>query len=361
MLGALLVAVNQTNAQSSATDFLNVLRLEARADFEFNHLHTQIPVASGFDVNDENPYGFVGKYFNIHMGGDLGGGFTYYYRQRIVANAGHVRFFDNTDFLYLNYKMNDRWSFRLGKDALAVGGFEYDAPPIDVFFNGYYWDQYYCFQLAASAAYHSKDNKHLLMFQVANAPYHHHDTPYSPNSLLTYNLYWMGHMGHFHTLYSIGMVERDPGTFMSNIALGSKLVYDKWDMYLDLMHRASSTSQLDANWAVISRLAIHPNNNLTLFVKGGYEQNLDDDEWDAYIHGATPWDCLAQPGQIYGFYGAGVEYRPAVCRDVRFHAFVANFETRHAATTDNAYTDVDLKVNVGVTWDINVLKMLKKH
>lgn len=363
MLCSLLFAANQTFAQSSAADFLNVLRLEARADFEFDHLHTQTfnPVTSNFDAQDENLYGFLGKYFNIHMGGDLGGGFTYYYRQRIVANGGNVRFFDNTDFLYLNYAANKNWSFRLGKDALTVGGYEYDAAPIDVLFNGYYWDWYYCFQLAASAAYHFNNGKHLLKFQVATSPYAHTGSAYGEKNLFAYDLFWSGEMGHFHTLYSIGMFERQQGVFMSNIALGNKLVYDKWDLYVDLMSRCTSTSQLTSNWSVVSRLGIHSGKNLTVFLKGGYEQNKNKDEWDAYMRGELPWDCLSMPGQTTGFYGAGVEYRPSICKDVRFHAFVANFETGNATTTDHAYTDVDLRVNVGLTWNINVLKMLKRH
>lgn len=360
MLWALLAAANQTYAQGSAADFLNVLRLEARADFEFDHLHTHTFGPMGSGLLDENPYGFSGKYFNIHMGGDLGGGFTYYYRQRIVANGGSVKFFDNTDFLYLNYVANKNWSFRLGKDALTVGGYEYDAAPIDVLFNGYYWDWYYCFQLAASAAYHSNNGNHTLMFQVATSPYSHTGSAYGEKNLLAYNLYWSGNMKHFHTLYSIGVFEREQGTFVGNVALGNKLVYDKWDWYVDLMSRCTSTSQLTSNWSVISRFGIHANDNLTVFVKGGYEQNKNEEEWDAYVNGDLPWDCLAMPGQTFGFYGAGVEYRPAKCKDVRFHAFVANFETGNATTTDNAYTDVDLRVNVGLTWNMNILKMLNK-
>ena len=155
--------------QSTWNEVFNKFKLEARADMEYTH---QRVTADGSTVGDGTDlYGIHGKYFNLHLGGNLGENFSYYFRQRIKAEAGTVNFFDNTDFLYLNYRPTQNWQLRFGKDAMAVGGFEYDAAPIDVYFETYMWDNFYCFQLAASGAYISDDGKQTLMLQVSQSPY----------------------------------------------------------------------------------------------------------------------------------------------------------------------------------------------
>lgn len=358
----MLSAANVSAQNDDKGSLINVLRLEARADVEYSHHYLSDPVAGNTKFDSVGNYDIRGRYFNLHLGGNLGGGFSFYIRQRIVANPGSVSFFDNTDFLYINYRANKNWSFRLGKDALAIGGYEYDAPPIDVLFNGYYWDNIYCFQLAASATYHFTNENHLLTLQAGVSPYSYSGSPYGSSSLIAYNLYWAGNMGHFHTVYSIGLLERARGTFMSYIALGNKLVYDKWDLYLDLLHHGNSTSQLTKNWGLVSCGNYYFSPEFSVFAKGGYHQNMDEDEMLACPSGTLPWDCLSIPGMKYYFYGVGLEYRPAVCHDVRIHAFLANYKNLvHATpTSTNDPTLGNLRVNVGVTWNINVLKLIAK-
>ena len=141
-------------AQVDFTPIFTQIRLEARADFDYFHNTTDVnPTAV------ENPYGFHGRYFNMVIGGPLGEKFSYFFRQRIIASPGSVSLFDNTDFLYINYMPSKNWMIRMGKDALAVGGFEYDAPPINVLFSTHYWDNFYCFQPALAAAYKTDDGK----------------------------------------------------------------------------------------------------------------------------------------------------------------------------------------------------------
>lgn len=359
---AMMISAIETQGQEDTKSFVNTLRLEARADFEYSG----VEMTPTFQHAADNRCRFVGQYFNLHMGGNIGEHFSYYYRQRIIANAGHVTFFDNTDFLYIDYAMNRNWSFRFGKDALAYGGYEYDASPIDVYFNGRYWDAIYCFQLAASAAYRSDDGNHTLRFQFANSPYVHHGSPYGTYNMFTYNLLWTGKMGCFSTLYSIGMTERKKGYFVSNIMLGNRFTFDHWDFYIDMIHRGLTYDQLTKNWGVIGRVGIHPTDYLTLFVKGGYEQNMDKNEMVNYANTGEIWDCLSRPGQRYSFAGLGVEYRPTVCPDLRIHAFIADKftqENSYDATNEAIATGRTFQeptVNVGATWNMNVLKYIKK-
>ncbi len=329
----------------------NQLRLEARADFDYQHLDDNGLVS--------NPYGFHGKYFNLIIGGNLSDKFSYFFRQRVVANSGNVSLFDNTDFLYVNYAHNQNWMFRLGKDALAVGGFEYDAPPIDVLFTTNYWDYFYCFQIAASATYKSNDGNQMLMAQVANSPYVHFGGPAWESGLLSYNLFWSGTFGHFRTLYSANLFERTDNKYMGYIALGHKLTYDRWDVYVDLIHHSLAADDWGKNFAVISCLNFLVTDDLNLFIKGGYEQNLSN--VDMINVGGIGLDCLAEAGHTYTTYGLGFEYRPKICKDVRLHGFVANREVhvQDAAGVEQSHTS-RLTANAGVTWHMNIHRLFKE-
>ena len=363
-ISAVLLSSNLLSAQNDSLPFLTTLRMEVRADFEYHHLMTSsstLPL-----THDDNTYGFKGRYFNIHVGGNFTRNLSYYFRQRIVANPGSNSFFDNTDFLYLNYQINKNWSLRAGKEALAVGGFEYDAPPIDVLFWSYYWDNFYCFQLAAGAKFRSNDGKNTLIAQVGNSPYLHYGSPFK-NSLLSYNLFWGGDFGPFHTLYSFNMFQRDKqGHFMNYIALGNKLAFNRWDIYVDFIHRTTSPKRIMKDFGVIACANFYITPYFNLFVKGAYEQNLDQVEYNNYLETGEIWDCLALPGQMYTYGGIGFEYRPKRCTDIRIHGFVADFITRNQQyeTHNSAGTvyraDHNLTANVGLSWFIDIMKYINK-
>ena len=159
-------------AQDSTSHRFTTLKLEVRADFdvsaEFYGTRGAKSQLSGMDCDTVN-YGFNGKYFNLCLGGEFGKGFSYYFRQRIIASDGAVSFFDNTDFLYLQYRFKDHWAVRVGKEALAIGGFEYDAPPIDVLYYSYFWGQVYCFQLGGHVSYADNSGRNKVTLQIGRA------------------------------------------------------------------------------------------------------------------------------------------------------------------------------------------------
>ncbi len=350
-------AQDTTRNKKRDFDFITKLQLEVRAEFEFDH-----PVIRTYDGESRlgnSSYGFFGRYFNFHFEGNLTKNLSYLFHQRIIANPGSVKFFDNTDFMYLNYAINPNWSLRVGKEALALGGFEYDAAPIDVIYSSYYWDYIYCFQLAARATFQTKDQKNKLSFQVATSPYMYYGSSYQ-NSLLSYNLLWSGSFGCFKAIYSFSMFERAKGKFMNYIALGNQLKFDRFKIYLDLIHHATNTQQLFKNFAVISRADWQIDDQASLFAKIGYEQNLDQLEIQNYLTTGEIWDCLAIPGRQYFYYGIGCEFRPRKCKDVRIHAYLADYSERNDYVSHsplNNDRDVfNLRANVGVTWFIDFVK-----
>ena len=361
-------------AQVDFTPIFTQIKLEARADFDYYHNNTYESLYGSSNI--ENQYGFHGRYFNFVIGGPLGEKFSYFFRQRIVATPGDVSLFDNTDFLYLNYMPSKNWMIRVGKDALAVGGFEYDAPPINVLFSTYYWDNFYCFQPAVAAAYKTDDANQMLLFQIANSPYVHYGAyylNYSPGSewksgLLSFNAYYSGKFGHFKMLHSVNMFERPDHKFMNYIALGHEVEYDKWDIYLDLIHRANAINDWGNTFAVVSCANLYFKHGFNIFVKGAYEQNNSN---EAIPDFGNPYngrfDCFGDPGHSYLTYGLGAEYRPEACPDFRLHAFIANrtttysqtIPTSHYETIVNNVEENSLRFNIGITWDMDIHRMLK--
>ena len=363
LLGAMLFLNGQAKSQVVFAPVFTQTRLEARADFDYFHINQD-------DVLDD-PLGFHGKYFNFVVGGDLNDKFSYFFRQRIIAHPGSVSFFDNTDFLYLTYHPNKNWMFRLGKDALAVGGFEYDAAPIDVLFSTNYWNNFYCFQLGAAAAYKSDDGNHMLLAQVANSPYVYYGAGadymngIDPGKewrmgLMAYSLYWSGKFGHFSTLYSVNMFERPDHGYMNYIALGNKLTYNRWDLYIDLIHHALASDDWGKNFAAVGCLNFHLTDDFNLYAKGAYEQNLSEADFASVL--PYDLDILIGQGNKFLFYGVGFEYNPSFCKDVRLHGVLSycDHTLEDAAGNTTSFTHT-LTANIGITWHMNIHRMFMER
>lgn len=339
--------------------------LETRLGLEYDYDLTKWGYISPLGVPSsgsvtEHHYGFRGDYFNFLLGGDIGDHISYFFRQRIIPAKGVTELFDNTDFLYIQYNFNKQWSLRVGKEAIAVGGFEYDAPPIDVYYYTHYWGHFPCFLLGMSAIYKDKSGKNKLVLNVANSPY----VKYMDNSwdsgLFSYNLYWSGKFGHFSTLYSLNFLEYERGKFINFIVLGNKLSFDKWSLYVDYINRAAGFKKFFNDFSVVSRLDWHVSPSVNLFAKGGYEQNTSGYYYTIGDDSYVDVDMLMPNERAHCFYGLGMEYRPRIYPDLRVHAYVANSTMAFPPYYDGDYgwQNMTLTANVGVTWWLNFMKFL---
>ena len=357
MLIALTTISGSMSAQTLFGEAFNKFKLEVRADGECT-------------TTDTTPsLGFHGKYFNIMLGGKLGGHFSYYFKQRIIADPGTVTFFDNTDFLYLDYMPTSNWRIRFGKDAMALGGFEYDASPIDVYFPTNMWRNIYCFQLGASGAYITDDGNHTFVAQVTNSPYINYGDLSYDAGLASYNLYWAGNMGHFHTLWSTSMVEYKWGNFLNMTMIGSQLTFDKWDIYLDIMHHALSWSDWGKNIGFVSCANYYFTPQFNIFVKGMYEQNKS----DVTLGSSVSLDHQLAAGHTSARYGLGFEFFPTKEKDVRLHIYacrmtdsydrtktITSTEATTPTTVTEHVTDACWNFNIGATWTIDYHRIFKK-
>jgi hypothetical protein len=338
--------------------------LEARAAFEYDYDVTKWsnftnPLNPITGSAEQHGYGFHGDYFNFVLGGDIGDHISYFIRQRIIPHAGSVNFFDNTDYLYIQYKFNDQWSLRMGKEALFVGGFEYDAPPIDVYYYTHYWGAFPCFHLGVSAAYTDKSGKNKVIFQVANSPYTKYVTNDWKKGLFAYSIYWNGNFGPFSTTYSVNMMEYQRGKFINYIALGNRLKFQKWSIYFDYINRAAGFDKFFNDFSLVSRIDWHVSPSVNLFAKGGYEQNTSG-YYYTVNNTDVDVDMLMPNNRSYCFYGLGMEYRPLVYPDLRVHAYVANsvMSLPSGYDADGSWKNQILTANVGVTWWLNFMKFL---
>lgn len=339
--------------------------LEARADFEYNYDLEKWSTVGPFGTSAEGSvtqhnYGFRGDYFNFLLGGDIGDHFSYFLRQRIVPVKGYTELFDNTDFLYLEYKINKQWSLRMGKQAIFVGGFEYDAPPIDVYYYTHYWGHFPCFLLGMSAAYTDKSGKNKIGFNIANSPYVKYQDNSWKSGLLSYNLYWSGKFGPFHALYSVNFLEYQRGKFINFIVLGNKLSFDKWSIYVDYINRAAGFKNFFRDFSLVSRLDWHVSPSVNLFAKGGLEQNSADYYYTIGNDTYVDVDMLMPNNRAYCFYGLGMEFRPRVYPDLRVHAYVANSVMTHPLgyMSDSSWKNRIITANLGVTWRLDFMKFL---
>ena len=257
----------------------------------------------------------------------------------------------------------------MGKQAIFVGGFEYDAPPIDVYYYTHYWGHFPCFLLGASAFYTDKSGKNKIGINIANSPYVKYLDNNWKSGLLSYNLYWSGKFGPFHALYSVNFLEYQRGKFINFIVLGNKLSFDKWSIYVDWVNRAAGFKRFFRDFSLVSRLDWHVSPSVNLFAKGGYDQNSAGYYYNPYDTGVYPdynysdgfdVDMLMPNNRAHYFYGLGMEFRPRIYPDLRIHAWVANsvMTLPLGYMADQGWDNMTLTANIGFTWRLAFMKFL---
>lgn len=318
---AICLASTHASAQDSTAPKVNIA-FDARADFTY-----------GTTTGEGYSSGIHGRYLNLMVNGEILPGLTYDWRQRLNKFgecASDV--FYATDWLYLNYQPIKNLSVQAGKQVVQMGGYEYDAAPINVFIASMFWDHFACYQFGASATYHSNNGKHALTLQACNSPFQK-----IGSSCWAYNLFWSGDMGPFHTLWSVNMMEYERGRFTNYISLGNKLDIGKFCIEADIMNRATSRQPFFfSDYTAIGKAEYSPAWWLIIMAKGGYE--------DYRPHPGAE-EHLKKP-----FYGGGMEFFPfkKLGRNLRLHAIWSS-----TCQIDGSRVD---QMNIGIKWRVNVFK-----
>lgn len=265
--------------------------------------------------------GIGGKYLDFHLNGYITDGLSYHYRQRLnKANvifdsegAGKNWFFKSIDKAFFTYEFNPRWSISAGKAPLIFGGWEYDAPPIDLYMTSQYWDNIYCFQFMARGQYNTKDGKNSLIAEVGNSIF----TPEGKmfGGLYSYSLLWYGRYDVFNSAYSVNIEEYERGKMLYHVALGNQFKAGPMTIEADLIWRYAGKGKAFDDISVVGKVIGNCNGWANVFGKVGYERNFSND-----------FNYTVAYGKQSIYYGVGAEVFPVKKKDVfRIHAFLRNY------------------------------------
>lgn len=299
-----------------------------------------------YSHTDDAATGFKGKYLMLRMDGQIYKGFTYSWRQRFNKQITDGSWFDATDWIYINYATSD-WNFRVGKDVVAIGGWEYDAAPYNIYDGSVFWNNIACYQLAVSAGYNLTADDRLTA-QISQSPMR---TSYNSN-MYGYNLMWNGHHGCFDAIWSANLLEYAKGRYINYLMLGNKFTFDKFTAEIDLMNRASSHQTfLFKDCSIVADLGYSPAERWRIFAKYSYDVNKS----------GTAADNLVLDGTELNMTGAGLEFYPLLKNktSLRLHGGLFYSWGKNANAADPMQSKT-LFATIGVTWHMNLLNIKKK-
>ena len=349
VFGLLAVLLSITLQAQEQQGLLN-LKLEARGDYQHEYIKS---------VTDDDATGFKGQFLNLYIDGKISEEFSYSYRQRLNKKNSDETFFDATDWVYLAWNRRN-FEVTAGKLIVAIGGYEYDASPIDLYFCSEWWQNIPCFQLGASIAYRFNSGKDKLIAQFCESPFRGdvevvdaagNITTKKQKEMYAYNLMWVGSHGWFNALYSVNMIEYLPGKYVNYISLGNRFDFNRVSLEVDFMNRATSGHTFFfSDISAITTIAWRPTECLNIFAKASYDVNSSD----------VDNDILVSAGTEIVRVGAGVEYYPLKNgrNDVRIHA--AGSFTFGETTPATVLRDNNTYLSVGVTWKMDLLSLKNK-
>ena len=210
----------------------NELRLQAETRIDYSGEYLKSDGSNG-------TASFNGRYLNVILSGTIGDKFSYAYRQRLNKAHADQSFFDATDWLYLTYAPTSNWQLSAGKQVVAIGGYEYDRAPIDLYFCSEYWNNIACYQFGVSAAYATKSGNDKFMFQVCQSPFRT-----NADNMYAYNLMWMGTHKWYQSIWSVNLIEQNTKDLIAYAALGNQFTLGDFRLQLDYMLRATNSKAL---------------------------------------------------------------------------------------------------------------------
>lgn len=280
-----------------------------------------------------------GEHLNLHIYGHIGSKLDFRLRQRLNKKVfDEKNMFNATDMMYINWHATPKLSFLLGKYAVLIGGYEYDAAPIEVYYYSKFCNNLYQgFTFGVVGSYSITPTQSLAL-QVCNSPLSLGDP-----SIYAYNLAWIGQVAPWwKTIWTFNYVEDHRHMPISYISLGNHFILGKTILDIDVMNRGGfgQRQYLFSDMTLISKF-IWSVGNWNICAKAGYEWN---DAGNVNPDGEA-YDLVIEPGTKYAYWGGGLEWFPLGRKSIRLHAvyFRDNDFNRH-------------NLELGLTWRIDVIK-----
>lgn len=328
-----------TYAQENKGPKIDQLYVETRAGFNYENIDGKTM---------DGPTGFKGQYLNLRFDGQIVKGLTFSYRQRLNKNSDRT-FFDATDWLHVDWSPTDRFTLSGGKQVVAIGGYEYDRAPIDLYTCSEFWNNIPCYQLGVSASYNLGKGNSLLL-QACNSPFR----SWMGNNSYAVNLMWYGKVGIWETMYSANMMQYATGNkWMNYIALGNRfLIANGLHVDVDLMNRAAcGQTFFGKDFSVMTEVSYQPTNAVRTFAKYTYDQNKSGTDADVIVMDGTQLQMVA----------AGVEWNPI--KEYREHLrlyAIASYNWGDNANPNGTMQDEQLKVEAGVKFRLDILEGINR-
>ena len=335
----------QNNESKSFVEWTKA-SVELRGDCQFNSFDGSIV--------DENT-GFRGMFFNVCLAGKVSEHWGFDIRHRVNKASLDKNLFNGTDKALIFYAPTEQWKIQVGKHSIGVGGFDYDTPPIDLYYTGQYCIDLPCFEWGASVEYALMNQKDIFHFEMVQSPYRYY---HSKNNVYGYSLKYIGNHGVVNAIHSVNFFETEPGKFLNMIIIGHQVNLGKWCLEADFLNKASLNGNRSdyffKNVSLVWKLKYRPNEHWLLSCKCSYDIN-----W-AEANTATryvDYDYLVPSGTECGRVGGIIEYWPLKGEKkdwVRLHA-LAYRDFGNNTCEIGGCGDKQFFVSVGATMRINLL------
>ena len=319
--------------------FALLLTSAAKAQNAVDNLFIDMRGAFHQEFNGESEYKskFIGEHFNLNILGHISPNVTYRIRQRFNKKVfDEKNMFNATDFLCINWHPTPKWIFTAGKYAVLIGGYEYDAVPIDVYFYSLFCrNLYQGYSFGALASYEAAKGQKIT-FQICNSP-----LSKGANNLYAYNLAWTGRIfSWWHTIWSLNSLQDEFTRMIGYAAFGNHCVFGPVAIDIDFIDR-DSPNQNDyfSDYSLNSKF-VWSIGKWNICAKVGYECN-DSSNFDSE---GRPYDLVILPGTNYFYAGCGLEYFPLGNKNLRLHAVYFRDNLIHRSNFD-----------IGVTWRLNII------
>ncbi len=249
---------------------------------------------------DSGSSGLHGKYLNFRFDGKICDKLSFSYRQRL-NKLTTTNFFDATDWIHLDWNAAPWVCLSAGKQVVAIGGYEYDRAPIDLYYCSEFWNNIPCYQFGASAAFNVSDHDQLLV-QFCNSPMR----GWAGNNKFAVNLMWYGSHGFYDTMWSANAIQCIDG-FIYYLALGNRFNFTDWlRMDLDLMDRYTPKAGILSDFSLMAELSGEVIPGLRIHGKYTFDRNSQPTDKEIFQYR----DYLVLPGTQLQMVSGGVEYQP---------------------------------------------------
>ncbi len=265
----------------------------------------------------------------------------------LYQNAFRSDDVDFIDWLTLSYTVGN-FTFTVGKDMLAIGGYELDPMDVDQHPNlcSTFWHNCAIYQWGGKVEYATKDEASTIAFQFGTSPFG--EFPFK-SKLFTYSFIWYGEYGCFAPIWSANLIEYDRGRFVKMFSLGNGLYFGDFAAEVDVMYKHLNYEGDNHELSLIGKFGYTFNDKVEIFVKGGYEHrsNFDIFGYEDEVS-FIPTDASVKD---YIFYGGGINYYPLrSSKDLRIHALIAA----------NNYAN-SIALNIGATYHFNLTDTIRKR